>query len=149
MIFSSDEKSFFIALQKALGTGYLIFAKIRVRDIIQPKKGESRPVGITRLDSGQDHLFDFLICENESLSIVCAVQLHDKSQASRLKGEDPLHSICNNVGLPLVSFEKNTNYPESEIRARLSKALAKEPLILAESGGRKEPRISNLDDMQF
>ena len=148
MLFSADERVFFRALQGALAAEYEIFGKIRVCDIIVPK-GSSGPRVKSAFGRIEGRHFDFVVCEKKNLAVACAVQLHDHAAPDRLNDEDPLMAICENVGLPLLRFSIKADYSAVEIRESLRKAMAREPFIMVETGGRKEPRISNIDDMKF
>ena len=51
--------------------------------------------------------------------------------------------------LPFVRFPIKAYYSAEAIREKLHTAMVKEPFFLVETDGRKEPRISSLDDMKF
>ncbi len=145
-ILSPDERAFFRALQATVAGEYEIFGKIGVDEIIVPKNGDDRhayaPI--------EGRLFDFVLLEKRSLTVACAIQLYDKTHPGRQAGEsDPLPSICENLGLPYLRYHIQAEYDIDALRARLRQAMVKEPFYLKETDGRKEPRISNLDDMQF
>jgi hypothetical protein len=145
LLFSADDRAFFRALQDAVGAEYEIFGKIRVSDIIVQKKGVSGPAVNAAFNPIEGCHFDFVLCEKKILAVACAVQLHDKTQSE----EDPLMPICENVGLPFVRFPIKADYSAEAIREKLHTAMVKEPLFVVETDGRKEPRISSLDDMKF
>ena len=146
MLFSPDDRVFFRALRDAVGEEYEIFGKIRVGDIIIPKNDGARNAWAS-IDGRH---FDFVLCDKTALAVVCAIQLQDKTHPARQAGEnDPLPPICENLGLPLVRFHVRADYETGEIRERLRKAMVKEPFYLMETDGRREPRISNIEDMKF
>ncbi len=146
MLFSPDEQAFFRALKEAVGEEYEIFGKIPAGDIIVPKRDGAGKASAS-LDGRH---FDFVLCDKTALAVVCAIQLQDKTHPSRQAGEsDPLPLICENLGLPLVRFHVQADYETGEMRERLQKAMVKEPFHWMETDGRKEPRISNIEDMKF
>jgi len=149
LLFSADDRAFFRALQDAVGEEYEIFGKIRICDIIVPKKGVSSHAVKNAFNPIEGRHFDFVLCDKKNLGLACAVQLHDKTQSARHNGDDPLTPICENLGLPFVQFPVNADYSVEGMREKLRKAMVKEPFFLVETEGRKEPRISNLDDMKF
>ena len=57
--------------------------------------------------------------------------------------------ICASVGLPYLRFAIQPEYSIDEIRENVRMATQREPLFFKETGGRREPRISNLSDMNF
>ncbi len=149
MIFKADEKAFFRTMKDAVGGEYEIFGKIRVTDIIVPKKGASAHAVKKAFNSIEDCYFDFVLCEKTNLAVVCVVQLQDKTHSVRQNEKDTLIPICENLGLPLVRFAITTDYSAGEIQEKLHKAIIKGPFLLVETDGRKEPRISSVDGMKF
>jgi hypothetical protein len=149
VLFSADDRAFFRALQDAVGAEYEIFGKILVSDIIVPKKGASGRAVNAAFNPIEGRHFDFVLCDKKTLTVACAVQLHDKSHSSRQKEEDPLMPICEHVGLPFVRFPVKADYADLEILEKLRTAMVKEPLSLVETDGRKEPRISSLDNIKL
>ena len=149
MIFKADEKAFFRTMKDAVGGEYEIFGKIRVTDIIVPKKGASAHAVKKAFNSIEDCYFDFVLCEKTNLAVVCVVQLQDKTHSVRQNQKDTLIPICENLGLPLVRFAITTDYSAGEIQEKLHKAIIKGPFLLVETDGRKEPRISSIDGMKF
>ena len=149
MIFKADEKAFFRTMKDAVGGEYEIFCKIRVTDIIVPKKGASAHAVKKAFNSIEDCYFDFVLCEKTNLAVVCVVQLQDKTHSVRQNEKDTLIPICENLGLPLVRFAITTDYSAGEIQEKLHKAIIKGPFLLVETDGRKEPRISSVDGMKF
>lgn len=141
-LFSPDDRAFFHPLKQAVGEEYEIFGKIWAGDIIIAKKA-------VPVDAFADQHFDFVLCDKSSLAVVCAIQLHDKTHPDRQAKADVLQPICETLGLPLVRFQIKADYPVEEVREKLRKAMVKEPVYLLETDGRKEPRISNIEDMKF
>ena len=144
-LFSADDRAFFLRLKESMGDEYEIFGKIRADDIIIPKQGVY-PEGGSPIAGWH---FDFVLCDKQNLAVACAIQLHDKTQADRHAEPDPLQAICGNLGLPWVRFQVKADYSVGEIRQKLQQAMAKEPFYYMETDGRKEPRISNIEDMKF
>ncbi len=149
MIFTADDRAFFRMLKDAVGGEFEIFGKIRVCDIIVPKKGASGHAVKKAFSSIEGRHFDFVLCEKNNLAVACVVQLHDKPHSVRQNKEDPLIPICGNLGLPLLRFAITADYSVEEIREKLRKTIIKEPFLLVEMDGRKEPRISGIDGMKF
>lgn len=150
-LFSPDDRVFYEALKEAVGDNYEIFGKIRVADIVLPKKGSSRSDARLAFSPIAGRHFDFVLCDKKNLAVACAIQLRDKTNPAR-QAEDqkrPLQSVCEAVALPFVRFDIKADYQVPEIREKLLSALRKEPFFMIETDGRKEPRISNIEDMKF
>ena len=149
MLFTADEKAFFRTLKDTIGDNYEVFGKILAAHIIVPKKGASAHAVKKAFNSIDDRYFDFVLCEKSNLAVVCVVQLQNKNHSVRLNDKDPLIPICENLGLPLFRFASAADYSVEEIRETLRKTLIKEPCLLVETDGRKEPRISSIDGIKF
>ena len=150
-LFGPDDRAFFQALKAAVGDDYEVFGKMRVADILVLKKGHSKHDAHNVFNPIAGRHFDFVLLEKKNLAIACAIQLQDKTNPTVRQSEsnDPLKSICEAVSLPYVRFYLNAQYPRDEVRDRLQQAMTKEPFYLTETDGRKEPRISSLENMKF
>ena len=151
-LFSPDDREFYHVLKQVVAGDFEVFGKIRVADIVYPKKvvvprGGNR----TGLSPVAGRYFDFVLCDLISLNVVCAIQLHDKTNPARQAEfqDDALSSVCDSVGLPLVRFAIKAQYSVDEIRDKLQAAMSKEPLFLVEPDGRREPHISSIEDLKF
>lgn len=149
-LFSADDRVFFQALKQAVHGEFEIFGKIRVTDLVQPKKMVARDVSRAGLAAIVGRHFDFVLCDVNTLTVACVIQLHDKTNpAHQPDQDDALKPVCDSVGLPLVRFPIKAEYSPEEIRDKLNAAMSKEPLYLMETNGRKEPRISGIEDLKL
>lgn len=150
-LFSPDERVFYRALKEAVGEEYEIFGKIRVADIVLPKKGASRNDARLAFSPIAGQHFDFVLCDRKNLAVACAIQLHDKTNPTKQaeRQDNPLKAVCETVALPFVRFAIKADYPIAEVREKLLDAVREEPFFMIETDGRKEPRISNIEDMKF
>ena len=124
-LFSAAERSFLGVLDQAAGPEYRVFGKVRVADIAAVKPGLSnsaRQGAVNRI--GSKH-FDFIVCRSTDLSVVCAVELNDKSHASkRAQASDEVkRNVCRAIGLPLFEVTAKCAYSVSELQAQLASAL--------------------------
>jgi hypothetical protein len=150
-LFSPDDQAFFRALREAAGEDFEVFGKIRVADIVMPKKGVPRDTVRTAFNPIAGRHFDFVLCDRNSLAVVCAIQLHDKINPARQTEhpDDTLRPICESISLPFVRFHIKADYSAEELRERLDKAMSKEPLYLTDTDGRREPRISGFENLKL
>ncbi|BBL76127.1 DUF2726 domain-containing protein [Methylomagnum ishizawai] len=146
-LFSPEERLFHASLKQAVGGDYAVFGPIRVGDVVSPRGTPSRQDAPREFEDIRDGRFAFVLCDPADLAVVCAVQLRERNPAAT--GPDPLKSICHAAGLPLVGFEAGPLYDEHDIRETIAQAVRKEPLYVTESTGRKEPRISRLDNLEL
>lgn len=144
-IFNGDDRAFYWPLKEAVAEDYEIFGKIPASNIVVPKQSLF-PEGSSPIDG---LYFDFVLCDKRNLAVACVIQLYDKTQSERNSEPDPLQNICEGLSLPWLRFPVKADYSVEEIQERLKQAMTSEPFYLVETDGRKEPRISNLDDLKF
>ena len=78
-LLSHAEKLLFDALQSALAADYWLLAKVTVTDVIEVKStnGGSLPNPL------QGKQFAFVVCEKNTLQILCAIAFNEKIQTQR------------------------------------------------------------------
>lgn len=134
------ERSFFGVLQLAIKARLLIFAKVRVADILTTTKGLSNSERQAAFNRIKAKHFDFVLCDPDHLGVVCVLELDDKShkKARRQQRDNFLDSACEAAGVPLIHFQAKAAYAQSEIEKTLEPylpELKKEAIALnAESG---------------
>ena len=121
---SPAERSFMGALDKIVGNGYRIFAKVRLADIVEVNKGLSpsaRQSAFNRIS--RKHL-DFVICDSRDLSVVGAVELDDKShRKTRRQDRDQfLDKTLDAAGIPMLRVKAQGTYSIKEISSNLNSA---------------------------
>jgi len=150
-LLSQEEKQLYAALYQAVGEDYVIFAKIRVDDLVSPRSSPKGDQAWEELEALEETHFNFVLSSKTDLSIACAIQLiqhktHD--QKTNPTGGALLKVICQSAGLPLVRLEAGPFYDTVDIREAIAEAVKKEPLFIMEPDGRREPRITDLDRMK-
>lgn len=121
-LFSAAERSFLGVLDQALGPEYRIFGKVRVADVAVVNSGLSnsaRQIALNRVAA--KHL-DFIVCRASDLSLVCAVELNDRSHSSkRAQARDHfVAEVCRTVGLPLLTVQAQRAYSVREVQAQFA-----------------------------
>lgn len=117
-LFSAAERSFLGVLDQAVGPEYRVFGKVRVADVASLKSGlpnSARQVALNRVAAKH---FDFVVCRASDLSLVCAVELNDKSHSGqRAQARDEfLAKVCSVIRLPLLTVEAKRAYSVQEIQ---------------------------------
>jgi ssDNA-binding Zn-finger/Zn-ribbon topoisomerase 1 len=66
--------------------------------------------------------FDFLLCDKNDLSILCAIELNDRSHNSKKRKDRDifLEGACQSANVPLVQIVAQTTYNIKEIQNALS-----------------------------
>ena len=128
-LFSAAERSFLGVLDQAVGNEYRVFGKVRVADVAAVKRGLSNSARQSALNRITGKHFDFIVCRADDLAVVCAVELNDKSHATkRAQSRDAfLAEVCGSIGLPLFTVSAKRSYPLQEIRDQFMAAIASPP----------------------
>jgi hypothetical protein len=111
-LFSPAERSFLGVLHQAVGDNAAIFGKVRVADVMEPKTGLSRSARQSAFNRISGKHFDFLLCDKEDLSVICAIELDDRSHQSkgRHQRDEFLQGVCEAAGVPLVQVPAMSGY---------------------------------------
>jgi len=151
VLFSPEERILHSVLSQAVGEEFEILGKIRVADIIQPKRGTSAGNARNSYQEIAGRQFTFVLCHKSDLSVGCAVYLDDRGHGSRKPTEHDglLKALCESAQLPLVRIAASPFYEIAEIRETVLSAVREEPFSLPQLDGRKEPRISNIEGLDL
>ena len=122
-LFSPAERSFFGVLNQAVGPGFRVFGKVRVGDVLAPEEGLTTSQRARSLNRINRLHFDFVVCAADDLSIVCAVELDDKShqQAHRQRRDVFLTEACRTAGFTLINFPTQHAYSVPEVAATIAR----------------------------
>lgn len=125
-LFSAAERSFLGVLDQAVGPEYRVFGKVRVADLASVKPGLSNAARQGALNRVASKHFDFVVCRSDDLSVVCAIELNDKSHSSqRAKARDDLVAkVCQAINLPLLTVPAQQAYPIQELKTRFKEAIS-------------------------
>ena len=127
-LFSLAERSFLGALDQAVGSEHRVFGKVRVADVASVKSGLNNSVRQGALNRVAQKHFDFIVCRASDLSILCAVELNDKSHGSqRAKTRDSLIlNVCQAIDLPLLTVTARQAYSTHDLRQQFLAATAQQ-----------------------
>jgi hypothetical protein len=128
-LFSPAERSFLGVLDQAVGPEHRVFGKIRVADVaaVRPGLGNSARQGALNRIAAKH--FDFVVCRASDLAVICAVELDDKSHASRKAQlrDELIANVCAAVGLPLLRFPAQAAYSPQHVRSQFQAAVGPDP----------------------
>ena len=118
-LFTPSETAFLYALEKAVGSNYRIFGKVRLADIVDTEV--YRGVGDKAFSLIAYKHIDFLLCDKNDSSIVCAIELDDRSHQTekRMIKDAEKDYALNSAAIPLVRFPVNSSYVLSEIKIKI------------------------------
>lgn len=122
VLFTPAERSFLGVLNQSVGENTQIFGKVRVADVIAPKKGISRSDWQKAFNKISGKHFDFLLCDKKDLSVLCAVELNDSSHNSKKRKDRDafLEGACQSAGVPLVQIAAQATYNINEVQNSLA-----------------------------
>ena len=116
-IVTPAERSFLGVLDKAVGDKARVLTKVRIADVIKPEKTESKSEWYKAFNKISSKHFDYVLCKNDDLSIICAIELDDSShnQEKTKKRDLFVNNACKSAKLPLLRVKAKKDYVMSEI----------------------------------
>jgi hypothetical protein len=144
-LFSAAERSFLGVLQQAVGRNAIIFGKVRVADVVEPKAGLSRSARQKAFNKISAKHFDFLLCNKENLSVICAIELNDGSHQSKRRQErdEFLKEVCGAADVPLIQPPAKTGYVIDEVKQLIAPYLGDNDTPYKERLQAPAPKKSN------
>lgn len=112
------ERSFFGALEQALDGRARVFAKVRVADVLVVRAGLEPVEATSARNRVQQKHFDFVLCATDTLQVLAAIELDDRSHAEprRRDRDEFLENACRAAGLALLRFPAREAYSLLELR---------------------------------
>ena len=122
MLFTPAERSFLGVINFAINDEAVVFGKVRVADVITPRKSQSRTIWQKSSNKISSKHFDFVICDKEELSPICIIELDDKSHETKKRKirDQLLRSACESAGVPLLQFPAQAKYRVAQVRSQIS-----------------------------
>jgi hypothetical protein len=126
VLFSAAERSFLGVLDQAVGPEHRVFGKVRVADLVAVKSGLGNSARQSALNRIAAKHFDFVVCRSSDLTVICVIELNDKSHASkRAQARDNLLAkVCQAISLPLLTVPAKQAYSLQEVRAQFLAVVA-------------------------
>lgn len=127
VLFTPAERSFLGVLNQAIDEDTIVFGKVRVADVLTPKKGVTRRIWQKAFNKISSKHFDFVLCNKADLSVLCAIELDDSSHnQSKQKERDAfVEGACKSANFPLIRFVAKATYTINDIQKALSQYLPK------------------------
>lgn len=125
-LLSPAERVLLDALEQAMGSQGRVFSMVRVADVLDLDRGPGAKAWQPALHQIQSMHFDFVVCEPESMDVICAIELHGDTHAENAwkERDDFLAAACASAGLPLIQLPWQERYDVSEIRSLVLSRLA-------------------------
>lgn len=134
-LFTPAERSFLGVLDQAVAGRARVFGKVRVGDVLSPRKGLQRGASSTARNKIDRKHFDFVLCDPSDLSVICVIELDDKSHQakSRQERDDLLLGACKAAGIPMIQVPAKAAYTISAVAEMFSGLLSRSDGDEAES----------------
>lgn len=145
-LFTPAERSFLGVLDQAVAGRARVFGKVRVGDVLNPQKGLQRGASSTARNKIDRKHFDFVLCDPSDLSVMCVIELDDKSHQakSRQERDNLLLGACRAAGIPMIQVPAKAAYTISAV-AEIFSGLLPAPKEVA-VGSIVGPEIVSLND---
>jgi hypothetical protein len=120
-LLTNAELSFYHALNQAVSGHYIVMSKVRVADTLKPARGLNNSTRMKCFNFLAKKHFDFVLCQPNTMQIVKAVELNDRShqRADRKARDENLKAACNSAGLPLYFVDCAPSYSIMDIKSQI------------------------------
>ncbi len=128
-LLTPTERSFLGVLDSAAGSDYRIFSKVRLADVIAVKSGLSKSARQSALNRINRKHIDFLICNPADLSILCAIELDDRShnREDRKERDQFIDKVFDAADIPILHIKAKAGYTPGELSAALANVTGIKP----------------------
>ncbi len=122
-LLSPAERDFCKTLRQAAGDHYLIFAKVRLLDILWlPQNLSNRQLHMNRMQA--KHV-DFVLCHPQTVAPALVIELNDASHQvpERQERDIFVNEVLRVAGVPLVRIPVKKSFSASALRGQILEAL--------------------------
>ncbi|MCF7820851.1 MAG: DUF2726 domain-containing protein [Mariprofundaceae bacterium] len=118
-LLTQPELACFNTLRTVAGDEFYIMAKVSLSDIAVVKKGVDQARLKKAAKQGKRHI-DFILCNKESLAVICAIELEDAATAAKSKKNTPSADLLEEVGVMVFHLPVKTSYSVPEMQQALT-----------------------------
>jgi len=132
---SNAERSFYGVLVQAVRDDYLVFAKVRIADVLSVGRGLNRSNWQRAFNAISSKHFDFILCDTEGVLVKLVIELDDASHNSgkRKKRDTLVDNACHSAALPILRIKAAHAYSVIELRQMIRQLLSPDNSVAAES----------------
>ena len=123
-LFSKAERSFFDVLEQIVEDRYVVFAKVRMADLLYIAKGTPKRQSFQNRINCK-HI-DFVLCDPKFISPILAIELDDSSHdtPSRQNRDLFVDDALAAANLPLLRVRVRRSYDNDNLRAAIEEHIA-------------------------
>jgi very-short-patch-repair endonuclease len=118
-LLSPAERDFYDALRQAVGSGYLIFVKLRLLDLLWlPQNLSNRQTHLNRVQA--KHV-DFVLCHPQTVAPALVIELDDASHRlpDRQERDIFLNEVLRVAGIPLLRVPVRKSFSAPALRGQI------------------------------
>jgi hypothetical protein len=118
-LLTQPELACFNTLKTVAGNEFYIMAKVSLSDIAVVKKGVNQARLKKAAKQGKRHI-DFILCNTETLAVICAIELENAATAASGKKESHSADLLEEVGVMVFHMPVKTSYSVPEMQQALT-----------------------------
>lgn len=121
-LLTKAERSFYGALVQAVGNDALVFAKVRIADVLLPKSGMNRTNWQRAFNKVSAKHFDFVLCRKDDCSLLLAIELDDTSHNTKKaqQRDEFVNRACASAGFSLLRIKAARAYVIADLRQQIN-----------------------------
>lgn len=122
-ILSKNEAAFFHALKRAIGDRYVAFAQLPLSVLIYCDREARKGGWHNKIDRKR---VDFVLCDAQTLGVVCVIELDDKSHQRRDRQQRDafVNEALSAAGIRLARIPAASEYPIDRVQQHLQPFLS-------------------------
>ena len=123
-LLTNNEREFYETLKKVVKDDLIIFSMVRLADLFSIDNGKAYQASLNRINSRH---VDFLLCHNDTLKPVAAIELDDKSheRSDRIQRDVFVNQLFDSADLPLLRYPSKVRYSRDDVFEMLNPILHK------------------------
>lgn len=121
-IVTPTELAFYRALTVTVKDRHLIFSKVRIADVITPKKGKyDKSTWHKAFNKIAKKHYDFVLCDPTTLKVEIVIELDDSSHSrpDRIRRDNFVNNATCTAGIPLMRVPVSKSYDYFELEQLL------------------------------
>lgn len=124
-LLTKAERSFYGALVQAVGNDALVFAKVRIADVLLPISGMNRTNWQRAFNKVSSKHFDFVLCNKDDCSFILGVELDDASHKTKKtqQRDEFVNRACASAGFTLLRIKAARSYVLADLRQLFKDAI--------------------------
>lgn len=123
-LFTNTEKKFYRVLLEAVGDEFVVFGKVRIADIVRPKKGLNKESWNKMFWRTSSKHIDFYLADPRTIQPIVLIELNDRSheKKDRASRDVMVEKIMKSAGIPLLWIPAQKQYNPHKLRETIREA---------------------------